>query len=97
MSNIYGEVNSPQDITKINEKIRSEVRTAKSRARLSELHKRSQYLITLTYSPNFKKSLYGEISDVRNRAKKEFSKTAKVINEKAERLNVESNYDEKWG
>jgi len=94
---IYGKVEGISDIRKINEKIRGNVRSAKSRPRLTELHKRSSYLCTLTHSPAWKKSFIGKISKVRQVAKTEYTKTAKAINAKAKRLGLKANYDTKWG
>ena len=48
---IYGEVNSIKDIRDINRTIREEMDRVKTREQLTELKKRSDYLCTLTFSP----------------------------------------------
>ena len=90
---IYGEVNTPRDIVLINQKIRGQIRRAKTKARITELVKRSAYLCTLTYSPGFRKHLAGKIRLARKIAKLEYTKTAKLANKK---LGAKV-YDEKWG
>jgi len=83
---IYGELKSPKDVTEINEKIRKEIRKAKSRARLIELQKRSQYLYTLTFSPSVKKGLRGKVLATRKRAWREFQKTKKLVEKRLKRV-----------
>jgi len=90
---IYGEVNSPTDIVKINQAIRGQIRRARKRARITELVKRSAYLCTLTYSPGFKKKLKGKLARARRIARQEYTKTAKLANQK---LGAKI-YDEVWG
>jgi len=75
----YGHVKGPQDIVKINRKIRGQVRRARSRARLRELQKRSQYLYTLTFSPSWKTAFRGKIAEMRRVAKEEFMKTRELV------------------
>lgn len=72
----------PSDVTKINKKIRGQVRKAKTRPRLMELKRRSRYLITLTHSPSVKKGLKGKVLSTRKRARREYGKTAKLVGKK---------------
>lgn len=90
---IYGEVNSANDIRKINSKIRGQIRRARSKPRITELVKRSAYLCTLTYAPGWKKKFGRSIKTVRSVAKAEYRKTAKTANAKI----GEKVYDEVWG
>ena len=90
----YGTVKSLTDITKINQKIRSQVRTAKSDRALAELYRQSMYLITLTYSSSWRN--IENIAGIRTRAKSEFSKTARLINVKFRKLGIKKKYDTKW-
>ena len=46
-AHIYGEVNTPEDIRRINQEIRREMDGVTSRDQLTELKKRSDYLCTL--------------------------------------------------
>ena len=91
--NIYGEVNKPSDIRKINIMIRKDLKKARTKPRITELVKRSAYLCTLTYSPGFKKRLKGVVLKARKIAKEEYTKTARLANRK---LGAKV-YDEKLG
>lgn len=97
MGHIYGEVEKVSDIRKIANKIRRDVRKAKNKSRLTELHKRAMYLVTLTFSPAWIKHFSGSISKARSVAKQEFKKTAKLINKRAKQLGIAKRYDETWG
>lgn len=81
---IYGHIENTKDISKINRKIRSEIKSAQDRPRLTELVNRSKYLVTLMYSPNLKKR--HNISALRKRAKSEKRKTAKAANARLKRI-----------
>ena len=94
---IYGEVKTLKDIRDIFAKIRSDIRKAKSRERLTELYRRAGYIITLTHSPAWRKAFRGKIRRMRAVAKEEFTKTANAINKKADRLGIRDSYDTKWG
>jgi hypothetical protein len=84
MSAIYGNIENSKDIGKINRKIRTEIRSAKSKSRITELKRRSGYLITLTYSPNFKKRY--NVKALRKRARSEYKLTAKVANARLKKV-----------
>ena len=83
---IYGPLRGPKDVSEINRKIRADIRKAKSRAKLIELQKRSQYLYTLTFSPSVKKGLRGKVKSTRKRAWNEFLKTKKLVEKKLKRV-----------
>ena len=97
MQRIYSAISGVSDIRKINQMIRNEVKRAKSRKALTELHKRSSYLVTLTFSPAWKEGFRGKIAQMRSVAKEEFAKTARAINSRCRQLGIEPNYDTKWG
>ena len=97
MQRIYSAISGVSDIRKINQMIRNEVKRAKSRKELTELHKRSSYLVTLTFSPAWKEGFRGKIAQMRTAAKEEFAKTARTINSRCRQLGIEPNYDTKWG
>ncbi|RLI18487.1 hypothetical protein DRO54_10035 [Candidatus Bathyarchaeota archaeon] len=97
MQRIYSAISGVSDIRKINQMIRNEVKRAKSRKELTELHKRSSYLVTLTHSPAWKEGFRGKIAQMRTAAKEEFAKTARAINSRCRQLGIEPNYDTKWG
>jgi len=91
--NIYGEINFISDIRKINERIREDIKRAKTKPRITKLVRRSGYICTLTFSPSFKKKLYGKLLKARKMAEEEYTRTAKLANKKLGR----KVYDERWG
>ena len=97
MRRIYEDIEGVMDIRRVNRMIRNEVKRAMSRKELTELHKRSMYLVTLTHSPAWKEGFRGKIAQMRRVAKEEFAKTARAINSRCRQLGLEPNYDTKWG
>ena len=77
---IYGKVENPQDIARINCIIRDEMLVAKDEATLTELKKRSDYLCTLTFSPFWKKRFRQSIEELRKVAIEENRVTVKEAN-----------------
>ena len=94
---IYGEVHNKSDLQDIFSQIRDDVKHAKSREGLTELYRRTGYLITLTHAPSWEEKFGREAADLRQEAEKEFASTARAINRKAEEIGTEADYDEKWG
>ncbi|MDG6245062.1 MAG: hypothetical protein QCH31_11870 [Methanolobus sp.] len=83
---IYQEVNNVEDITEINEEIRKEIRNADSRDMVTELKRRSRYLVVLLSPDNptgiakkFKDE--GKLESAQKRAWEEYEKTTNVANE----------------
>ncbi|GEM_PF-1747058 len=82
---IYQEVNNVGDITEINEEIRKEIRNADSRDMVTELKRRSRYLVVLLspYNPTgIAKKLKdrGKLESAQQRAWQEYEKTTNVAN-----------------
>jgi hypothetical protein len=96
-THIYEEVNSKTGLKRIFLEIRHDVKEAKSRPALTELHKRAGYLITLTHAPAWKTKFGGEVAELRQVAKEEFRTTARKINQRAKQVGTEADYDETWG
>ena len=94
---IYGEVDNKTDMKEVFAEIRKDVEGAKSRSELTELYRRAGYLITLTNASSWEKKFGDDIDDIRETAEEEFAKTARKINNKAEKIGENANYDDKWG
>jgi hypothetical protein len=94
---IYGEINTKTDLKKIFSQIRHDVDEAGTRPALTELYKRAGYLITLSHAPSWEKKLGHEAAEIRQTAGYEFSSTARQINQRAEKIGTEADYDEQWG
>lgn len=83
---VYSHIENAKDIGRINRKIRSELRSAKTRKRIVELKRRSGYLITLTHSPAWKKRY--NVSALRKRAKSEYNMTVELATGRMQKLKV---------
>ena len=79
-NDMYGPMRGPADVTKINVKIRAQVRKAKTRDMLKKLVSRSRYLYTLTSSPSVQKAIRGKVRATRTRAKSQYTITARLAN-----------------
>ncbi|HEY9717726.1 MAG TPA: hypothetical protein V6C69_09675 [Trichormus sp.] len=95
--NMYGEVDNKSDLHHIFTEINKDVDAAKTRKVLTELYRRAGYLITLTYAPSWEKKFGDKAASLRTAAGKEFSKTARHINQRADEVGTDADYDEKWG
>jgi hypothetical protein len=94
--NIYGEVNSQEDIRRINRKIRDQMEDVRQREDLTELKKRSDYLCALAMAPAWKEKFGRDIDGILRTAKEEDRRSAKFANEVAERHGWDADYDP-WG
>jgi hypothetical protein len=94
---IYGDVESKADMSRIFNAIRKEIHEARSRPALTELYKRAGYLITLTHAPAWRKKFGKEATALRKTGQEEFHKTAKEINQRAAEIGTAADYDETWG
>jgi len=80
MGRIYGRVETPEDIRRINCIIRDEMLTVETPAQLTDLKKRSDYLCTLTYSPFWQKKFGDKIEELRKVALEENRATVRTAN-----------------
>jgi len=96
MGRIYGKVNWPEDIARINCIIRDEMLVVQSEAELTDLKKRSDYLCTLTFSPFWKKKFGPLIESMREVALIENRVTVRLANYIAKYHGWDKEYDP-WG
>jgi hypothetical protein len=94
---IYGEVNSKTGLQHVFVEIRHDVDKAKTRADLTELYKRAGYMITLTHAPSWQEKFGRKASSLRKVGEEEFARTARKVNQRAEKIGTKADYDEKWG
>jgi hypothetical protein len=95
-TDIYGEVNSAQDIRDINRQIRAEMGDVRGRDQLTELKKRADYLCALAMAPSWKQKFGGKIGKILKVAKEEDEKTTEHANRLAKKHGWEADYDP-WG
>jgi len=74
------DVETPRDITLINDKIREKLKKSRSQATIDKHLAQSRYLYTLTFSPAWKKDLRGRLTKVRARAKSQYCKNVRLAN-----------------
>jgi len=95
-TDIYGEVNSAQNIKDINRQIREEMRGVRGRDQLTELKKRADYLCALAMAPSWKEKFGGKITRILKAAKEEDKKTTEQANKLAKKHGWDADYDP-WG
>ncbi len=93
---IYGEVNSLEDVRKINKEIRDEMDDVRKREELTELKKRADYLCTLAEAPPWEEKFKGRIDNVRRATRDEDAKTTDYANTVARKHGWDADYDP-WG
>lgn len=94
---VYQAVTGVGDLREINRTIRGEVKIYRTHGKMTQLYRRSMYLVTLTSSYAWKKSFKGSIRRMKDVAKEEFTKTAKSINRRCMELKIDAVYDEVYG
>jgi hypothetical protein len=95
-AHIYGEVNTPEDIRRINQEIRREMDGVTSRDQLTELKKRSDYLCTLAEAPSWREKFGQQIHRVQQVAEEEETKTTHHANVVAKQHGWKTEYHP-WG
>jgi hypothetical protein len=93
---VYLEIDSKTVLQDAFAEIRGEVERAASRPELTELYNRAGYLIAIAYDSFWERKFSDEIEYIRYTADHEFEKTARKINQRAEKIGLEGNYDEVW-
>ena len=94
-THIHGEVNKI-DLRRIFREIREDVEKATSRKDLTELYKRTGYMITLTHATPIDEKFDRTIKIQRGIAEREFARTVRKINNRAKKIGIEANYNERW-
>lgn len=92
---VYSHVMKAEDISKINDMIRKEIEGTTTENKLITLHKRSQYLVTLSQSPAWRE--LPDLPKIRSTAAQEFSKTAEAINRRMQQIGSQKIVDTKYG
>ncbi len=80
MGVIYGKVEGPDDVRRINCIIRDEMLEVETPEQLTDLKKRSDYLCTLTYSPFWKKKFGSLVEELREVACEENRVSVRLAN-----------------
>lgn len=78
------------------QEIRESVEKATSREELTELYKKTAYMITMTHASPVVETSDQEMRSRREVTEKEFARTVRSINEQAKKIGVEADYNEDW-
>jgi hypothetical protein len=76
--------------------IRAAAEDAQTKEELTELYKRSVYMILITHSSPINEKVDMDLKRRRETTEREFSRTVHVINKQAKKIGVEADYDENW-
>jgi hypothetical protein len=90
------EGNARTDLRGRFKEIREGVETAQSKEALTELYKRSVYMILMTHSSPIDEKFDRDMKRKREAAEREFARTVRLINRQARKIGVEADYDENW-
>jgi hypothetical protein len=85
-----------KDLHRIFREIREDVEKAQTHEELTELYKRTGYMITMTHATPIREKADREMKSRRDIAEDEFGRTVHTINERAEQLGVEAGFSESW-
>lgn len=92
----HSEVNKEKDLMTVFREIRDDVEKAQSREELTELYKRTGYMITMTHATPVEEKHDREMKRRRETTEREFSRTVHAINKRAKEIGTEADYNEKW-
>jgi hypothetical protein len=84
------------DLRRTFDEIRQNVEKAKSQEDLTELYKKTAYMITMTHASPVVETFDPEMRRRREFTEKEFARTIRLINEQAKKIGLEADYNEDW-
>ena len=90
------DVNPRTDLRGTFKEIRDAIEKAQTKEDLTELYKRSVYMILMTHSSPVDEKFDREMKRRRETTEKEFGRTVRVINRQAKKIGVEADYNEDW-
>lgn len=90
------DVNPRTDLRGTFKEIREHIEKAQSKEDLTELYKRSVYMILMTHSSPIDDKLDRELKKKRETTESEFVRSVRLINRQAKKLGLEADYNEDW-
>jgi hypothetical protein len=90
------DVNPRTDLLGTFRELRENVEKAQSKEELTELYKRSIYMILMTHSTPVNEKFDKDVRRRRETTEREFARTVRMINQRAKKLGVEADYNENW-
>ena len=85
-----------KDLHQVFREIRENVEKAQTREELTELYKRTGYMITMTHATPFEEKHDREMKRRRETAEHEYARTVHAINKRAKEIGVDADYNENW-
>ena len=92
----YSEIDDKADLRRIFREIREDVENATTRENLTELYKRTGYMITMTHATPLEEKHDREMKRRREITETEFATTVRAINNRAKNIGTEADYNENW-
>lgn len=89
------EIHDRTDVRQTFKEIRDVLEKAETREDLTELYKQAVYMILMTHSTPLNEK-DREMKRRRELTEQEFTRTVRMINERAKKINVEADYSEAW-
>ena len=86
----------PTDLRGRFREIRDTVEQAGSQEELTELYKRSVFMILMTHSTPVDEKVDRELKRRRETTEREFARTVRLINRRAKKIGAEAEYSEDW-
>lgn len=86
----------PTDVRGRFKEIREALDQAGSQEDMTELYKRSIHMILMTHSSPLDEKVDRELKRRRETAEREFIRTVRMINKRAQKLELEAYYSENW-
>lgn len=90
------DVNPRTDLRGTFKEIRETIEKAQSKEDLTELYKRSVYMILMTHSSPVDDQLDLELKRKRETTEREFARAVRMINRQAKKLGIEPDYNDDW-
>ena len=85
-----------KDLHQVFREIREDVEKAQTREELTELYKRTGYMITMTHATPVEEKHDREMKNRRKTTEHEFAATVRRNNRRAKEIGVEADYNENW-
>lgn len=92
----FGPISSREELERAYAAIRRELLRVNSRAGLSQLYRRADYMTTLTHEPAWERRLGRSAQRFRSLGRLEFQKTARAINRRAGQMGLDGRFPETW-
>ena len=85
-----------KDLHQVFREIREDVEKAQTHDELTELYKRTGYMITMTHATPFEEKQDRELKRRRETTEREYARTVRMINKRAGEIGVDADYNEHW-